>query len=131
MGDRDRGRRFRPRPLDYVALALSVLTVVAAGVFAYGDRAEASEVSIESDEGTFLYPLDVDRLVRVDGPLGETVIEIEEGRVHVHESPCRAKICIAAGWLESTGQWTACLPNRVFVRVDGGESQDGVDAQTY
>ena len=123
--------RFRPRPLDYVALLLSVLTVVAAGIYAYGDSAEATEASIESDEGTFLYPLDVDRLVRVEGPIGETVIRVQDGRVHVHESPCRDQICVAAGWLEATGQWTACLPNRVFLRVEGGEVENGVDAQTF
>lgn len=122
---------FHVRPLDYLALLLAVLTVVGASVFAYGGNAQASEVSIENDEGTFLYPLDQDRLLEVSGPLGETIVEIEDGRVHVHESPCRDKICIAAGWLDATGQWTACLPNRVFVRVEGGQSEDGVDAQTF
>ena len=124
-------RQFYVRPLDYLALLLAVLAVVGASIFAYGGNAQASEVSIENDEGTFLYPLDQARLVRVSGPLGETVVEIEDGRVHVHESPCRDKICIAAGWLDATGQWTACLPNRVFVRVEGGQSEDGVDAQTF
>ncbi|HKJ85474.1 MAG TPA: NusG domain II-containing protein [Spirochaetia bacterium] len=124
-------RQFYVRPLDFVALLLAVLAVVGASIFAYGGSAQASEVSIENDEGTFLYPLDQDRLVQVSGPLGETVVEIEDGRVHVHESPCRDKICIAAGWLDATGQWTACLPNRVFVRVEGGQSEDGVDAQTF
>lgn len=124
-------RQFHVRPLDYLALLLAVLTVVGASIFAYGGNAQASEVSIENDEGTFLYPLDQDRLVQVSGPLGETIVEIEGGRVHVHESPCRDKICIAAGWLDTTGQWTACLPNRVFVRVEGGQSEDGVDAQTF
>lgn len=119
------------RPLDYVALLVSIATVVAASVFAFGGRAQASEVSIETDEGTFLYPLDVDRTIPVAGPLGDTVVEIEEGRVHVHSSPCRDKLCIAAGWLDQSGQWTACLPNRVFVRVEGGEDEDGVDAQTF
>ncbi len=123
--------RYRPKPLDYAALLLSVITVVGAGLYAYGDRAEPSEISIESDEGTFLFPLDVDRLVSVQGPIGATQIEIQDGRVHVHESPCRDKICIAAGWLEATGQWTACLPNRVFLRVEGGPVENGVDAQTF
>lgn len=124
-------RRSVVRPLDYLALLVAVTSVVAAGLFAYGGSSAASEVSIESDAGTFLYPLDQDRLVRVAGPLGDTIVEIEDYRVHVHDSPCRDKICIAAGWLNDTGQWTACLPNRVFVRVTGAGSEDGVDAQTF
>ena len=119
------------RPLDYLALILSIGAVVAASVFAYGGNVQASEVSIENEEGTFLYPLDQDRDVAVHGPLGDTMVHVRDGRVRVHESPCRDKICIAAGWLDQTGQWTACLPNRVFVRVEGGESEDGVDAQTF
>lgn len=124
-------RPITTRPLDYLALVLSIMTVVAVSAFAYGGRAQASEVSIQNDEGTFLYSLDQDRRIPVSGPLGDTVVEIEDGRVHVDSSPCRDKICIAAGWLEDAGQWTACLPNRVFVRVEGGESEDGVDAQTF
>lgn len=124
-------RRFRPRPLDYLALMLSVLTVVGAGLFAYAGRTEPSEVSIESDMGTFLYPLAQERIVRVMGPIGETEVRIRDGSVRVYDSPCRDKICIAAGHLSATGQWTACLPNRIFVRVEGGENEDGVDAQTF
>jgi hypothetical protein len=67
----------------------------------------------------------------VEGPIGHTHVVIEGNRVRVTESPCRDKICIAAGWIEHTGEWTACLPNRVFVRVEGGERDDGVDAQTF
>lgn len=119
------------RPLDWVALVLSILTVAGATVLALGGGAEASEVSIEGDGGTFLYPLDQERSVAVAGPLGETIVRIEGNRVRVHESPCRDKLCIAAGWLDRTGQWTACLPNRVFVRVEGGETEGGVDAQTF
>lgn len=119
------------RPLDFVALVLSILAVVSVSIFAYGADAAPDSVSIQSDEGDFLYPLDDDREVLVEGPLGHTHVAIEDNRVRVTESPCRDKICIAAGWLEHTGEWSACLPNRVFVRVEGGERDDGVDAQTF
>lgn len=122
---------FGTRPLDYVALVFSILAVVGTSLFAYGGQTQASTVSIENEEGTFLYPLDQDRVINVPGPLGMTTVEIEDSRVHVHDSPCRDKLCIAAGWLDATGQWTACLPNAVFVRVEGGENEDGVDAQTF
>lgn len=119
------------RPLDVLALALSIAMVIGASVFAYANAGSPSEVSIESDEGTFLYPLDRDRRVSVRGPLGETFVTISDGHVHVDDSPCRDKICIAAGPLRATGQWTACLPNRVFVRVEAGDAEDAIDAQTF
>ena len=52
-----------------------------------------------------------------DRPAGVSTQQVDNDRVRVTESPCRDKICIAAGWLEKTDDWTACLPNRVFVRV--------------
>ncbi len=122
---------FAPKPLDVLALLISVVMVAGAAVFAYGNGTEPGGVSIQSDEGTFLYPLDQERRVAVQGPIGETFVQIQDGHVHVDDSPCRDKICIAAGALRMTGQWTACMPNRVFVRVEGGEVEDGVDAQTF
>ena len=119
------------RPLDFVAVIVAILAVVGVSVFAYGSDADPTSVSIQSDGGEFLYPLGGQRLIEVDGPIGHTHVEISGNRVRVTESPCRDKICVAAGWLENTGDWTACLPNRVFVRVEGGERRDGVDAQTF
>lgn len=122
---------FRPRLLDVLSVVVAALAVTGVTLFAYGGRAEASEVTIKTDSGTFLYPLDQERVIAAEGPIGATLIEIAGERVRVTESPCRDKICIAAGHLDEAGQWTACLPNRVFVTVQGGESEDGVDAQTF
>lgn len=122
---------FRPRLLDVLSVVVALLAVTGVTLFAYGERAEASEVTIKTDSGTFLYPLDQERVIAAEGPLGATIVEIAGERVRVTESPCRDKICIAAGHLDETGQWTACLPNRVFVSVQGGEDEDGVDAQTF
>ncbi len=119
------------RPLDFVAIVVAVLAVVGVSVSAYGNGADPTGVSIQSDDGEFLYPLNKPRIIEVEGPIGQTIVEIDGNRVRVTESPCRDKICIAAGWLENTDDWAACLPNRVFVRVEGGERSDGVDAQTF
>ncbi len=121
----------RLRPLDFIAVVVAVLAVVGVSVFAYGSGADPTGVSIQSDEGEFLYPLNEPRMIEVEGPIGQTIVEIDGNRVRVTESPCRDKICIAAGWMENTDDWTACLPNRVFVRVEGGERSDGVDGQTF
>lgn len=125
-------RRFPlSKPLDVVALIVSILTVAAVSVFAFGDRSDPDAVSIETDDARFLYPLDQDRVVTVGGPIGDTLVEIRGNRARVIESPCRDKICILTGHLDATGAWTACLPNRVFVRIEGGIVGDGIDAQTF
>jgi hypothetical protein len=121
----------RLRLFDYLALFLSVSLVALVSVLAYGDTGRPEQVAVQTDEGEFLYPLNQDRTIPVSGPLGETVIEIHDEEVRIVESPCRDQICVAAGTLESTGQWAACLPNRVFVRVEGSSVEGEIDALSY
>ncbi len=110
---------------DWVVVAAAIAVSVAF-TSAAADRAQQGGfVEITAADETLLYPLSEDRQVTVDGPLGETHIEIRNGRAYVHDSPCRDKICITTGWLESAGDWSACLPNRVFVSIRGGETAEG------
>lgn len=118
------------KPLDFVSFAAAVLVIVGFSVFAYGDRPEGSQVRVETEDESFIYPLNEDRELEVEGPLGHTHVQIKDGQVRVTASPCREKICIAAGWVSEADEWIACLPNRVFLRVQGGE-ETGVDAQTF
>ncbi|MFP4376098.1 MAG: NusG domain II-containing protein [Spirochaetales bacterium] len=124
-------RFFLRKPLDILSILVSLLAITGVTLFAYGGRPEPSQVSIETDQGAFLYPLSENRTLEFDGPLGVTHVLISQNSVRVTESPCRDKICIAAGHLDTTGQWTACLPNRVFVVVEGAQDEDEVDAQTF
>ena len=121
------------KPLDFAALALSVGVAVFFAVSVYGGAVQPSLVSIQSEGGTEVYPLGEDRTVAVAGPLGDTIVEIDgEGHAAVVESPCPNKLCIQAGRLSRQGDWSACMPNKVFVRIDGGAAQEGgVDATVY
>jgi len=121
----------RIRPLDVLSIVLSIAAVAGVSVYALGDSGEPTQVSLKSADGEFLYALGQSREIDLDGPIGHTHVEIDGTRARVVSSPCRDQICVAAGWLESNGDWTACLPNRVFLRVEGGVRDDGVDAQTY
>lgn len=125
-----KGLKSSIRILDIITIALAVATVALFTARAYAGSSDRSEVVVQADGKDFLYPLDRDARFSVSGPIGETVIEISNHRVRVVSSPCKDKICILAGWLSSNGQWTACLPNRVFVRVEGAPDRS-VDAQTF
>jgi hypothetical protein len=59
----------------------------------------------------------------VPGPLGDTVVVIENGSVRVVSSPCPEKICIKTGRISKPGQWIACLPNKVFISIRGRRSE--------
>lgn len=63
-----------------------------------------------------------DRRLQVQGPLGEELIQIANRQVFVVSSPCPNKICILQGKISRPGQWIACLPNKVFIRIEAGDS---------
>ncbi|HAW86761.1 MAG TPA: hypothetical protein DCX65_10855 [Spirochaetaceae bacterium] len=118
--------RTRPADLFIIACGLA-LTALAAWLVYAGPPPARLLVQVEGRE--FVYPLAEDRLVSVAGPLGLTVIELSHGAARILESPCTNKTCISAGWQEATGEWSACLPNEVFLRIDGEAAADGgVDA---
>ena len=71
--------------------------------------------------------LDEEKTVSVKGTLGDSVVEIKNGKVHMKESPCPNKLCIHQGWLDSGA--IICLPNKVVITVgtdEGGKAYDAV-----
>ena len=120
----------RIRVPDVLIVAFSLLVVAAVSVFAYGRGAQQSSLIIESSGDQWIYPLNVDRSIRVPGPLGETIVVISGNTAHVQDSPCRDKLCVLMGEISRPGQWAACLPNRVMVRV-GGEADEALDDSSF
>jgi hypothetical protein len=122
----------RIRILDVVIALAAAGAIAFSAVSAYGPGKGQAEVVIKGKDGEWVYPLSPDREVDIMGPLGETRILIKDKTARIVESPCKNKICIAAGAINEPGQWIACLPNQVFVRIDGGERKNGgVDASVY
>ena len=76
---------------------------------------------------TIRLPLNQDQITHVKGPLGLTEIEVKKGRVRIVRSPCKNKVCIKSGYIRYADRLSACIPNRVVVRIVG-ETHRGVDA---
>ena len=92
---------------------------------------DQSTAVIKGRDGEWVYPLSTERVLRVAGPLGDTVIEIRGKSLRVEDSPCPNKTCVAAGSIDRPGQWLACLPNQVIARIEGRREDVGVDASVY
>ena len=118
------------RPLDLVIIALVIGLTVFSGFAIYGNRGKSARLVIEGPSGRWLYPLDRDVTVPITGPLGDTVVEIKGGKARIARSPCPNQTCVAAPAIDRPGEWNACLPNEVIIRVenDGGEKDGGIDA---
>lgn len=87
--------------------------------------AKGDEIIINADGREYRYPLSDDRIIRVEGTLGETTIEIKDMKARITDSPCPNKTCLYT----RMGNTICCLPNRVLLTFS--ESSDGVDTYAY
>lgn len=80
----------------------------------------ASKVQIRAGDQVFsTLSLNQNRTVEVPGPLGYTVVAIDNGRARVASDPSPRQYCVHQGWLTQAGQVAMCLPNQVSVELIG------------
>lgn len=92
--------------------------------FAIFNPSETASVQIvQADATAKNYPAWRDEILNISGPLGETRIEIHDGKARFLASPCANKVCIRAGWLAHAGEAAACLPNRISLALLGGDAR--------
>lgn len=70
------------------------------------------------------HSLSVDGTFSLNG--GSNILVIADGQAWLSEADCPDLLCVKQGKIHYTGQVITCLPNRLTVTVEGGES-DGVD----
>ena len=108
------------RPGDWVLIGLGVLVCLASFPLAW--QAGQPEKAIVRQGGEVFAELDLarNRKIEVPGPLGMTLIAVEQGRVRVVSDPGPRQYCVRQGWLKRSGEIAICAPNEVSVQVTGG-----------
>lgn len=107
------------RPGDWlVVLGGALLVGLSIPYFWQGGLAEKA---IVRQNGQVFAEVDLraPRQIEVPGPLGNTLIAIEPGRVRVVSDPGPRQYCVRQGWLMRPGEIAICAPNRVSVQVTG------------
>ena len=115
----------RNRPLllgDKIVLVLAGCLVVSLYWLIWTGHDEADLVQLRVADATpEQISLHLDRTVTVAGKLGDSVLEVRDGRIRFLSSPCPNQICVHAGWLANAGDVAACLPNQVSLQVLGNQ----------
>jgi len=90
----------------------------------YWNREGPAETAHIMDQSgrEFTVPLSTNQQLSIEGPLGVSLVEIKDGQIRFLDSPCRGKQCVHAGWLKESGEFAACLPNRVSITVSGKDA---------
>jgi hypothetical protein len=114
---------------DFVVLLLTVTITVFCTVRIYGKNQSALQFVIQGRKGNWVYPVNQTIQIDIPGPLGNTTIVLDNGKAQVVSSPCVNQTCVSCPPIQHRGQWIACLPNAVFVRVDSlaGKHTDPTD----
>lgn len=121
-----RSLRLKPGDFVIVVLVLALAAAVALPFLTGGSKALYAE--IYQDEKLVKRVLLTEGLhetVTIDGSV-QNVIEIDGRTIRFSESTCPDQVCVRTGTLTRSGQTAVCLPNRVIVRLRGGEPE--VDA---
>lgn len=123
-------RGFKIKPLDLLIIIIAGLGLFWVILSTYGGNNKPVLV-ISSGSDEWFYPLSENRTVAIKGILGDTVIKIENERASIISSPCNNKTCIASPPVKNPGDWSACLPNAVMIRVDNSSNKNELDAFSY
>jgi hypothetical protein len=119
------------KPFDIPVIVMAVALTVIVGWQAYGRGTDSLSVVVKGPDKTWIFPLEAEERISVEGSIGETLVEIRKGHAAIVSSPCNGQTCVAARELSKNGQWAACLPNRVFILIEGAADADVIDAASW
>ena len=64
-------------------------------------------------------PLSRDQQIEVPGPLGVSIVCIQQRKARIVSDPSPRQYCVRQGWLQQAGEIAICLPNQVSVELTG------------
>ena len=121
----ERGAAMEKRKFSWKeALLLVLVLAVAAGVYLYAKtRPKGAEAVIEQDGEVYRRVVLADLKEPLTLEVNGAVIELDKDGAHFVSSPCPDKICVNKGIIKRAGESAVCLPQRVGVRIEGGDSE--------
>ncbi|MGX8677718.1 MAG: NusG domain II-containing protein [Sphaerochaetaceae bacterium] len=116
---------------DIITLAVVLVMFVLISIAVIPDSGDSQPmVSIRTPDAQYLYPLDQDRTVEVEGLEGISIIMIQGGKARFVESPCENKTCLQTE-VSHSGQYAACLPNGIMLLVTGSIEGGEIDEVAF
>ncbi|MCD6081434.1 NusG domain II-containing protein [candidate division WOR-3 bacterium] len=128
MWSQSRHRNVKLKPADYVL----VVILLAVSLYLFANQRATYQprygVIYLNGKPYYRFYLNKNQIIKVDGPLGSSYVEVKDGRVRMLQSPCPLKLCMKQGWVDKPGSVIICVPNRIVIELKG---KPRVDAVTY
>jgi len=107
---------------DWLTFILGILAVAWLTTQFWHRGGAADRVIIRSGGKVFAeVTLSGHQTVTVPGPLGQTLVEIDQRRARVAKDPSPRQYCVQQGWLSRAGEAAICLPNQVSIELAGAD----------
>nr|WP_221320247.1 NusG domain II-containing protein [Chitinivorax tropicus] len=107
------------KPGDWLVGCLAVLFCVSVARWSWWQGTATAVVVRARGETVARLALDQPHTLSVQGPLGQTVIEIAPGRARISQDPSPRQYCVLRGWLTRVGEMALCLPNQTSIELTG------------
>jgi len=111
------------KPGDWLTLLLGSVCVVLLALKLWSSDV-ADKAIIRSGGKIFReVSLSRDQQIEVPGPLGISIIAIQNRKVRIASDPSPRQYCVRQGWLQQAGEIALCLPNQVSVELAGSNKR--------
>lgn len=111
------------KPGDWLTLAIGSAGVVFLTLTLWSSEL-ADKAVIRSGGKVFsVVPLSRNQQIEVPGPLGISLIAIQNRRARIASDPSPRQYCVRQGWLQQAGEIALCLPNQVSVELVGSKKR--------
>jgi len=108
---------------DWLTLLLGSIFVVLLALKLWSSDL-ADKAIIRSGGKIFsVVPLSRDQQIEVRGPLGISIISIQQRKARITSDPGPRQYCVRQGWLKQAGEIALCLPNQVSVELTGSRKK--------
>ncbi len=64
--------------------------------------------------------------LNIEGAMGESIIEVSQGRIRFVTSPCHNQQCVHTGWLTHGREIAVCLPNKITIQMQDASEYDAI-----
>lgn len=104
---------------DWMLLLTSVVAVIASYPLFWNSG--AADRAIIKRDGQVVAELALNRThtYAVNGPLGNTIVEIQSGRARIQSDPGPRQYCVQQGWLTRPNAVAICAPNHITLQLSG------------
>ncbi len=105
-----------------IILILVIIILALVFYFTYRALNDSKELVCkiyQDQELKYEIALDHSEEIIIDIDDDKIIIEIDKTGVYVKESSCEDKICVNQGKITRGGQIITCLPNKVYIKLEG------------